>query len=260
YSFLYGWFATAPTWGKLNPARRSLCLPAFHRNIDPVPFRIVDAVFRVRDAVRPLRAAPDAGAFGAVADLFDVLDVKAEVVVAVLFLADALIEQRDVEVAVGDENRGTVRIGDFLHSQGVLIKIRQPLGIGSIERDVFYRERTLLRRRAEPFVVEIDEIAVRVGYTFLAIRRGAFFVARRFRRDAVDVLDAEAAGIETVFPLAAVFEQPERENAVGEPDQAVVFRDGFHFEDAPIKIGQTARLLRLDRQTAELGHSQPPLS
>src|SRR6185295_2552110 len=41
-----------------------LCLPALDRYIDPISLGIVNAVLRVRYAVRPLRAAPDTGAFG----------------------------------------------------------------------------------------------------------------------------------------------------------------------------------------------------
>src|SRR5436190_1759781 len=108
----------------LRAACRGLRLPTLYGDVDTVPLWIMQSVLSVGNPVRPLRAASDACDLGAVAYVVDVLDMEAKVIVAVFFLACALVKQRDIEIAVRNENRRAVRIGDFLHLENALIKFR----------------------------------------------------------------------------------------------------------------------------------------
>src|SRR5690349_17838678 len=79
--------------------------PSLLRNINAIPFGIVHAILGKGNPIWTRRAARHAGLFGARLHLFIAFYVKAEMIESDR-LFRALIEQRQVEVTVGDEDRG----------------------------------------------------------------------------------------------------------------------------------------------------------
>ena len=90
-------------WNDLN-FLLLLSFPALLGNINTVTLGVMDPVFRERNSVRPGRAAWHAGFFRPRLHFFVAFDVEAEVVKTEgLFFP--LIQERQIHVTVGDENR-----------------------------------------------------------------------------------------------------------------------------------------------------------
>src|SRR6266542_2975051 len=81
-----------------------LYAPTLLRNIDTVALGVMDTILRERDSIWPCRSAPHAGFFRPLLHLIVAFDEKPEMIESQRLLFP-LIKKRQIDVAVGNENR-----------------------------------------------------------------------------------------------------------------------------------------------------------
>src|SRR6266478_2901138 len=116
--------------------------------------------------MRSGRAAPHTGLLRPGLHFLIALDVKPEVIEADRFFL-SLIQKRQIEIAIGDENGGTLGPFDFLHIQDLTVKIRESLRARRIKGDMTNRHGSLSQRHIKSPLTKPDNVAIRVAHFIL---------------------------------------------------------------------------------------------